>query len=54
VDANARRNSHCTPTMHTICGADIKVESANASDPLAVLEALMKQVDAIYKATKKK
>ena len=39
--------------MHTVCGADVKAENADIAGTFEVLEALAKQVEAIYKATKK-
>ena len=39
--------------MHTVCGADVKAENADLAGTFEVLEALAKQVEAIYTATKK-
>jgi hypothetical protein len=40
--------------MHTVCGADVKAESADIASTFDVLQALAKQADGIYKAATKK
>lgn len=40
--------------MHTICGADVKAESADIASSFDVLQALAKQADAVYKAAANK
>ncbi len=39
--------------MHTVCGADVKAENADIAGTFEVLEALAKQVEAIYTAATK-
>lgn len=38
-------------TAHTICGVDVKAENAELPGTLAIIEALAKQADAVYRAT---
>lgn len=40
--------------MHSVCGADVKADSADIAGTFDVLQALAKQADAVYKSTAKK
>ena len=40
-------------TMHTVCGADLSVQSSPAGSTFAVLESVAKQVEAVLKAQQK-